>query len=232
MCMEKIYKREEKLRIRELTLTNGMTYPSNVELIMLILGSGTSRMPIEYLAEKVLRVVEASNPPDLIHALLKIEGIGTTKALMLAAAMELGRRMNRTPQGRMNKPADIVPFVQNYAMASQEHFLSVSLTGARDILSVHVVSVGSGNMALVRPREVFCEAIKEHASAVVLCHNHPSGQCYPSEEDLLMTAELIESAMLLGIAVLDHIILTKNGYFSLLEHNLLPGMEFKDKIRE
>lgn len=229
--MEKINKRDEKPCIRELTLTNGISYPSNAELIMLILGSGTSRVPVEYLAEKVLRVVEASNPPDLIDALLKVQGIGTTKALMLAAAMELGRRLNRNPQGRMNSPGDIVPFVQNYAMASQEHFLCVSLNGARDILSVRVVCVGSGNMALVRPREVFCEAIKEHASAIVLCHNHPSGQCFPSEEDLVMTEQIVKSAMLLGIAVLDHIIITKSGYFSLLEHNLLPGIDFKDKMK-
>ena len=87
--MEKINKRDEKPCIRELTLTNGISYPSNAELIMLILGSGTSRVPVEYLAEKVLRVVEASNPPDLIDALLKVQGIGTTKALMLAAAIML-----------------------------------------------------------------------------------------------------------------------------------------------
>ncbi|MBQ7158147.1 MAG: DNA repair protein RadC [Treponema sp.] len=227
-----MYKRQEKLNIRELALSNGMAYPSNVELIMMILGSGTRRMPIEILAEKALKVIEDSNPPELIHELLKLEGIGTTKALMIAAAMEIGRRLNRNPQGRMNRPADIVPFVQNYAITNQEHFLCVSLTGARDILSVHVVCVGASNMAVVRPREVFCEAIKEHASAIVLCHNHPSGHCTPSKEDLMMTAEMVDAAMLLGIAVLDHIILTKNSYFSLLEHNLLPGFELKDKMEQ
>lgn len=230
--MEKIYKRPEKLNIRELTLSNGMAFPSDVELIMLILGSGTRKMPIELLAEKVLKAVEGTNPPELIHALQKIEGIGTSKALTIAAAMELGRRLNRNPQGRLNSPSDIVPFVQNYAMNSQEHFLCITLSGAREILSVHVVCVGSSNMAIVRPREIFCEAIKEHAAAIVLCHNHPSGQCFPSKEDLEMTAEVMDAAMLLGIALLDHIILTKNGYFSLLEHNLLPGLSFKDKMEE
>lgn len=227
--MKRIYKRVEKLNIRELALSNGMSYPSNAELIMMILGSGTRKMPVEYLAENVLKTVEATNPPELINALRKIEGIGTTKALMIAASMELGRRLNRNPQGRLNKPEDIVPFVQNYAMTSQEHFLCVTLTGAREILSVHVICVGASNMAVVRPREVFCEAIKEHASAVVLCHNHPSGHVEPSEEDLAMTETLVDCAMMLGIAVLDHIILTKTGYFSLLEHNMLPGLELSDK---
>lgn len=227
--MKRIYKRVEKLNIRELALSNGMSYPSNAELIMMILGSGTRKMPVEYLAENVLKTVEATNPPELINALRKIEGIGTTKALMIAASMELGRRLNRNPQGRLNKPEDIVPFVQNYAMTSQEHFLCVTLTGAREILSVHVICVGASNMAVVRPREVFCEAIKEHASAVVLCHNHPSGHAEPSEEDLAMTETLVDCAMMLGIAVLDHIILTKTGYFSLLEHNMLPGLELSDK---
>ena len=227
--MKRIYKRVEKLNIRELALSNGMSYPSNAELIMMILGSGTRKMPVEYLAENVLKTVEATNPPELINALRKIEGIGTTKALMIAASMELGRRLNRNPQGRLNKPEDIVPFVQNYAMTSQEHFLCVTLTGAREILSVHVICVGASNMAVVRPREVFCEAIKEHASAIVLCHNHPSGHAEPSEEDLAMTETLVDCAMMLGIAVLDHIILTKTGYFSLLEHNMLPGLELSDK---
>ena len=122
----------------------------------------------------------------------------------------------------MNKPADIVPFVQHYAMQNSEHFLIVSLNGAREILSIHVICVGAANMAVVRPREVFSEPIREHASAVVLCHNHPSGMCKPSKADLATTEDLVHTAGLLGIAVLDHIILTRHGYYSLLEHNELP----------
>ena len=215
-------KQKEKLNVRELTPSNGMSFPSDAELIMMILGSGTKQTPIEYLAGKVLSAIERTNPPELISELLKIEGIGSSKALMIAASLELGRRLNRQPQGSVNKPTDIIPFVQHYAMRSAEHFLVVSLNGAREILSVHVICVGAANMAVVRPRDVFCEPIKEHASAIVLCHNHPSGMCHPSPTDISTTEDLVQVAGLLGIAVLDHIILTRHGYYSLLEHNELP----------
>ena len=219
---KQIFVREEKPNVRELALSNGMSYPSDVELVMMILGSGTQRMPIEFLAEKVLAAIERTNPPTLVGELLKIEGIGSTKALAIAAALELGRRLNRKPQAFLNNPADVVPFVQHYALQQVEHFICVSMNGAREIVNIHVAGVGAGNVACIRPGEIFCDPLKHHASAVVLCHNHPSGICAPSKHDVSTTESLVEAAALLGIVVLDHIILTKGGYYSFLEHGLLP----------
>lgn len=211
----------EKPTIRELTLTNGLAYPSDEELVMLILGSGTKTMPVEALSARVVKAIAGTNPPELVSELLKIDGIGVTKALAVAAALELGKRHNRTPQALLQQPKDVLPYVQHYAMQQTEHFVCVSLNGSREILSIHVLSKGNGNMAIVRPREIFCEPIKERASAIVLCHNHPAGICQPSDDDVATTLELDKIAQLLGIVLLDHIIITKATYFSFLEHGLL-----------
>lgn len=212
---------DKKPNVRELVLSNGMSYPNDEELIMLILGSGTKKTPVEQLAHLVLSAIEGTNPPDLVGELISIDGMGKTRALVIAASLELGRRLNRSPEAVLGRPKDVIPYVQHYAMQAAEHFVCVSLTGAREIISIRVLSVGSGNMAVLRPREIFCEAVKEHASAVVLCHNHPGGYCEPSDEDIETTHVLEKAADLLGIALLDHIIITRTNYFSFLEHSLL-----------
>lgn len=222
---------EEKLEVRELALANGMSYPSDAELIMLILGSGTKTMPIEVLAAKAARIIASTNPPDLVNELQKIEGIGTKKALALAAAIELGRRVNRTPQAILKRPSDVLPYVQQYAVQPTEHFVCVTLNGMREVLSIRVLCVGSGNMAVLRPREIFSEPLKERASAMVLCHNHPGGICMPSDEDIVTTLELQKISMMLGIVLLDHVIVTKNSYFSFLEHGLLSDADDIDSMQ-
>lgn len=221
--------KENKPEIRELTMRNGMSYPSDEELIMLLLGSGTKKTPVERLAKKVAAVVAASNSEHLIENLMRIDGIGQNKALTIAAALEFGRRMNRNPQAVVTTPKDVIPFIQNYAMQPFEHFLCISLNGAREIISIRVVCTGSGNMAVLRTADVFTEAIKEHASAVVLSHNHPGGTPVPSSNDIRTTQKLLKAANLLGIALLDHIIITRNSYFSFLEHNILDVGDASDE---
>lgn len=214
---------KEKLEIREMTLSFGISYPSDEELIMLILGHGTKKMPLDVLSVKVLETLMKSNGEDLIENLTQIEGIGKTKALSIAAALELGRRQNRNPQAVLTQPKDIVPYVQSYAIQPVEHFLCVTLNGAREILNIRVICTGSGNRAIIRTADVFAEAVKERASAVVFCHNHPGGNPHPSEDDIETTRKLCAAAALLGIVVLDHIIVAKNSYYSFLEHNLFEA---------
>lgn len=215
------FEKKNKIEIRELTIQHGLSFPSNEELIMLILGSGTKRTPIKDLSRQVLEIVMSSNCENLVENLLRINGMGKSKALIIAAALELGRRIGKNPEAVLNNPSDIIPYVQSYAMQKQEHFLCVMLNGAMDILSIRVICIGAGNMAIIRPRDVFAEALKEHASAIVLCHNHPGGNPNPSQQDIKTTLRLYQAAELLGISILDHIIIAKTGYYSFLEHNLM-----------
>lgn len=213
---------KEKIDLRRLTLKNGLSYPDDRELIMLILGSGTKKMPIEIMAEKILKTLMATNPEHWVEKLCFIEGIGKSKALAIAAALELGRRMNRNPQAVVTKPVDVIPFIKQYAIQQSEHFVCVTVNGAKEILAIRVLCIGTGNMAVLKPCEIFSEAVKEHASGIIICHNHPGGCAYPSDADIETTKTLSRASHLLGIAMLDHIIITKNSYFSFLEHDLLP----------
>ena len=115
----------------------------------------------------------------------------------------------------------LIPYVNHFTMNDKEHFLAVTLDGGHNIIQTHVVSVGTVNRTLLHPREVFTEAIREKASAIILCHNHPSGNTDPSEEDIDTTENLVEVSQIVGIPILDHIIISRNGYFSFLEHKLL-----------
>ena len=207
--------------IRELTLLNGISYPDDEELIMLILGKGTKNNPIESLAEKVTKTINSSNEEELIPNLKKINGMGESRTLIIAAALELGRRRRGILRSSINAPKDVIPFLQHYTLMPTEHFITVTVNGAKEILSTRVVSVGTINKALIHPREVFANAVSEYASGIICCHNHPCGQCYPSNADIDSTKILQKAAKILGIVFMDHIIITKEDYFSFLEHGML-----------
>jgi DNA repair protein RadC len=207
--------------VRERTLQNGVTAVDDTELIMLLLGCGTKGFPVDELATRVLAVISGTNPEARVDALLKIGGMGPGKALTIAAALELGRRFNGHLLMPIRNPKDIIPLVQHYTMQPQEHFLSISLNGAHEILQIHVASVGTINRTIIQPREIFVNAIKERAAALILCHNHPSSSCSPSKEDVETTKQLLEASKYIGINILDHIIVTQNAYFSFREKKLL-----------
>lgn len=207
--------------IRELTLKNGIGYPSDSELLMLMIGSGTKEMPVNILARKVMETLNASNQENLIENLKNIKGMGDSKTLAIAAALELGRRRNSYLNAVINKPSDIIPYIQHYAMEQKEHFICASLNGAHEILKIRLISIGTINKTLIHPREIFADPISEHASAIICSHNHPYGECTPSAADIESTKIIKNSADILGIAFLDHIIISKNKYFSFMEHQML-----------
>ncbi|MBQ8211510.1 MAG: DNA repair protein RadC [Treponema sp.] len=216
---------KNKPDIRERTIENGLLYPTNVELIMLILGSGNKQMSVDVMAQKINDVLTDSNIDDVVKNLLSVKGVGQGKALAVAAALELGRRHCSHLKALIQTPEDILPYVQNYAMCAKEHFVMITLNGGHEIIKIHLISVGTVSKTIIHPREVFREAIKENASSIVICHNHPSGNCVPSEEDIETTKFLIKASKLIGIPILDHIIFDCDSYYSFLEHDFL----FKNK---
>lgn len=211
--------------IRENALKFGLGYPLDEELIMLILGSGNKDMPVNVMAKKIVNALDSSNTDDVVGKLTSMKGVGIGKAMAVAAALELGRRRCSHFGAHIRTPEDLIPFVRHYAMNQKEHFLAITLNGGHNIIQIHVVSVGTVNRTLIHPREVFCEAIRENASAVIFCHNHPSGNTHPSTDDVETTKTLIEASKIIGITVLDHIIIDCENYFSFVEHKLLFGEE-------
>ena len=211
----------DKPDLRERVFARGLGYPTNEELLMLILGSGTKQCPVESLAKKVKGVIDVANRENLIECLIEIPGVGLGKALSIAAAVEFGMRNAQIFRKRIDSPTDIVPYIEHYGFKTNEHFITLALSGAREILNQQVVAVGGSNSATISPREIFFEAAKSHASAIIVAHNHPSGICRPSNLDIETTEHIRTVGELLGITLLDHIILTKDEYFSFSEHGML-----------
>ncbi len=207
--------------IRELTLKHGIEYPSDVELVMMILGSGIKGIPVEKLSEQVVKILAKTNRESIVTNLLQIKGMGTGKALAVASAIELGRRRNNHKNALIKTPKDVIPFIQNYSMQNQEHFLCITLNGGHEILQIRVVSVGTINQTIVHPREIFSEALIQNAAAIIVAHNHPSGNCQPSDQDIKTTQTLLQCSDFLGINLLDHIIFSRTSYYSFIEHNML-----------
>ncbi|HZD43102.1 MAG TPA: JAB domain-containing protein, partial [Methanomicrobiales archaeon] len=116
---------------------------------------------------------------------------------------------------------DIPPLVPDLIAKKQEYFLCITLNGAGEVIEKRTITVGLLNHSLVHPREVFADAITDRAASVILVHNHPSGSLELSSQDIAITRQLAESGSLLGIRVLDHIIVSKNGYLSMKERGLL-----------
>lgn len=133
-------------------------------------------------------------------------------------------RERREPVVKVMMPSDILPVLARYSGRRQEHFVVAILDGAHQIIRVKLVTVGLLNRTMIHPREVFRPAIIESGAAIILAHNHPSGNLEPSHEDKDITRKLVESGQILGIRVLDHLIISKQGYFSFNEAGILPCM--------
>ena len=131
--------------------------------------------------------------------------------------MEFARRRIKPEGAKIETPADLLPHVRHYADRKQEHFLCATINGANEILNIRVVSIGLIDRTPVHPREVFADALSDRASAIIVAHNHPAGSLEPSAFDVEVTKQLKAAGAVMGIALLDHIIFNRSGYFSFLE---------------
>lgn len=212
-------------RPREKIARNGAASLSTRELIAAVLGRGIPGKDISTLAAEIEDCIGDS--PDLLtyRDLCRIEGMGTAKASQVLSCLELGRRYYRKQdpeQVKVTHPRDILPLVAEIRGRRQEHFVCTTLNGAGEVIETRTITVGLLNHSLVHPREVFADAITDRAASVILIHNHPSGSLEPSPEDRAVTEQILRAGEILGIRVLDHIIVTKDGYLSMKERGLLP----------
>ncbi|HUZ18621.1 MAG TPA: DNA repair protein RadC [Spirochaetia bacterium] len=204
-------------RPRERLLAYGPEHLSDVELLTVLIGSGTKGNTVTRVAAEVLLILDRRNGDIDVDSFAGVKGMGSIKAAQLAAAFELSRRRLCPGQRKITYPSDVVPIISHFADRNQEHFLCLALNGAHEVLNIRVVSMGLLNRTIVHPREVFADPLKDRAAAVVVAHNHPSGNVEPSREDRQITTRLKEAGEMLGIQLLDHIIFSVRGYYSFLE---------------
>jgi DNA repair protein RadC len=207
--------------IRERLAREGPASLSDAELLAALLGTGMKGKSVHKLAEEVLSLLDRSKEVPETEMLSRLAGIGGAKASAVCAALELGRRLYGNRDRRIAAPGDIWPVVSHWADRKQERFICCSLNGAHVLIAARVVSVGLVNRAVVHPREVFADPITDRACAIIVAHNHPSGRLEPSPEDREITRRLKEASDTLGIALLDHLIFSRDGYFSFVEQGLL-----------
>ena len=208
----------KSMRPRERMMERGPLGISDLELLCILLGSGGRNRPVQDLAMEILQVIDLKGKQGVTTKDLEgIVGLGPAKAATICACLEFGRRMVYTRRKTLNDPYSVFEAVRHYGSRSQEHFLCVLLNGAHELMGINVVSIGLVNKTLVHPREIFAEPLKERATAVVLAHNHPSGNLEPSDDVIATTMRIRKAGALLGIEVLDHIVFSEEGYRSMVE---------------
>lgn len=218
--MKKIADLAKLDRPREKLQAKGAEALSDLELLAILLGSGTKDHDVMTVASRILKLLDHDEKYDL-KELQKIEGIGPAKATLIAAALEFARRRIRPEGLKVKEPTDVLPLISYLANRKQEHFIAISLNGANEVIASRVITVGLVNATQIHPREVFCDPITDRACALIIAHNHPSGALSPSAEDLAITGRLKAAGETVGIRLMDHIIFSRKGYYSLLEHGEL-----------
>jgi len=220
--MRKMKDVPEPDRPREKIAKKGVVALTDTELIEAILGRGTINRDVRTIARDIAALLGDHSREIRYDNVLAIGGIGPTKAAQIMACLELGRRRYEPADVvKIQKPEDVLPLVGMYRDKPQEHFICISLTGAGEVISTRVVTIGILNHSLVHPREVFAGAITDRAASVICVHNHPSGSLEASAQDIAITRQLQEAGTLLGIQLLDHIIITKTGFSSMKEKGLV-----------
>ncbi len=219
--MKRVTDMYAKDRPREKLKHKGAAALKSEELLAVLLGSGVQGKDVRKLSRDVAALLEKDFEKLSLEKLCAIHGLGVAKASQILAAIELSRRLLLKQNRKIISAADVYDELRSYADRVQEYFLTISLDGASHIIEVRTVFIGTLNQSLVHPREVFADAICDRAAGIIVAHNHPSGTLTPSRADLQITERLKEVAELVGIELLDHVILTKAGYYSFSDEGLL-----------
>ena len=215
-------------RPRERLLAQGPKSLSTAELIAILLGTGQGPGKLsavglgQHLLQKLgehqrdaLSVLRDISAPEL----MQVPGIGPAKATSILAAIELGKRvLHSRPSDRpiIDDPAIAASILGNDLMwQSQERFAVLLLDVKNRLLGTQVITIGTATETLAHPRDIFREVIRQGATRVIIAHNHPSGNVDPSQEDILLTRQLLNGAQILGLPILDHLILGNGNHLSL-----------------
>jgi DNA repair protein RadC len=208
-------------------MNHGAESLSDAELLAIIIRTGAGKITAVDLAKTLLNEFQSLEmiASRTFNEFKQFKGLGDAKSISLIAAFELGRRSavrNQSKKFQIQSPEDIVKRYQSLLRDLQKEIFKVLLLdSANHLIRDVTVSEGILNSSLVHPREVFRNAIIEHAASVILLHNHPSGNPEPSSDDLQITRQIVEAGKIIGISVHDHIIITANSFTSFAERGIL-----------
>lgn len=191
------------------------------ELVAAILGMGTAGIDVRTMARQVATLIREHHDQLALDHLLAVPGMGPAKVSQILSAFELARRYLLRDTVKIVCAQDVLPLVADIVAKPQEHFVCISLNGANEVIQTRIVTIGLLDRTAVHPREVYADVIADRAAAVIFVHNHPSGELDPSEADLRTHDQLTEAGKILGLRVLDHLIVSRRGYYSFQESGRL-----------
>ena len=215
-------------RPREKMAANGAAVLTDAELIAILLRTGTAEKSAIDIASEMTAdggLYKRLAGITRLNELTNIKGLGQAKAATVLAALEIGRRIASAKpieKIHLSCPQDVADFLMpRLRYAAKEQFVVILLNNKNKVIGTEVVSEGSLSSSIVHPREVYAPAILHHAAAIMVAHNHPSGDPKPSTEDAEVTRVLARSGKVLGIPMIDHVIIGDGNYYSFLENEAL-----------
>jgi DNA repair protein RadC len=223
-----ISKWAEEDRPREKLMLKGKHTLSDAELIAILIGTGTR----DRSAVDIAKLILAQSQNNLIELsklqtteLMNYQGIGEAKAIRIVAALEIGRRRRGSEvlqRKKISSSKDVFELFQvELAEKKYEGFWLLLLDRSNKIVGQEKVSEGGTSGTVADPKRIFKAAIDRHASSIILCHNHPSGNVEPSQADISLTKKMIHAGTLLDIQILDHVIVGEENYFSFADENMM-----------
>lgn len=209
-------------RLRERFLQSGLDGFADYEIIELLLTLNTPRKDCKSIAKEAIKkfegIVGVLDAP--IDELMQIDGIGPSNAIgvkIFQNILEIYAKEKIREKKNLDNPKMLFEFLKEKIGKEEKEHFAILFFDTRNNLSDSIISIGSLNASIVHPREVFNDAVLKKASHVIVAHNHPSGDPTPSAEDINTTERLVEAGKILGISVSDHMIVTKNNYYSFAE---------------
>jgi len=222
MKMQDVPKTE---RPREKLISKGPQNLKDEELLAILLGTGVEGKNVIEVAKQILNKYSKKRLLKLTYNdLSKIKGIGTAKACTILAAAELVKRALKIGEETLpviRSTKDVIAQVGYLRNKLREHLVATYLNARNEMLFRKHIFIGTLDANIAHPREIFSEALRQNAAAIILVHNHPSGDPEPSKADLEITKRILEAGKIMGIDVLDHVIITKNKVFSFKENKLI-----------
>lgn len=195
----------------------GAEHLTDIELLRIIIGSGNQQSSADQIARRLLKLLKDQGSDVSYQDILNIPGMGPAKTCEVVALFELGRRyLLPTDRPIIHSSKDAYAEFKYLKDKKQECFAVLTLDGANRLIDNCIIFQGTLDQSLIHPREIFGKAIDDRAAAIVVAHNHPSGNLEPSQADLNVTEKLKQAGELLGIQVLDHLIIASSGFQSIM----------------
>lgn len=208
-------------RPREKLQRKGPAALSDFELLEVLIGAGTASANVSQIARQIQKLLSKGAGALNFDALVAIHGVSTAGAGRILAALELAQRHLVKGVQPLRTMAEIVAHLEDIRAKQQEYLIVLSLDGGQRLIAQRTATIGTLDAVMAHPREVFADALMDRAATILVAHNHPSGEAQPSQHDISLTQQLVAAGQLLGVALKDHVIVTKTDYFSFRQHHLL-----------